>query len=103
MVDVAAAPAPALRDEPRGEAHALDQLEEAVLLPVAEHSLGPGQHGVVVRQDRAGAALPEEVAVDPSGSRHEPVGGCPLDQLAQIAPLALGGDREAAVLDERTG
>ena len=63
----------------------------------------PGQDGVVVGEDRAGGALAEQLAVDPGGAADQPVGGGALDQLLELAAAALGGDREAAVLDEAAG
>ena len=42
-------------------------------------------------------------AVDPRGAGDQPVGRRPRDQLGGLAALPLGGDREAAVLDEAPG
>ena len=69
VVGVARPPAAALGEEDGGQAHALDQLEEAVLLAVAEGALGAGEDRVVVGEHRAGGALAEEVAVDARGAR----------------------------------
>src|SRR5207244_9240766 len=85
------------------QAHPLDQLEQAVLLPVPEGPLRAGQHGVVVGQDRAGAPVAEQLSVDPGGAAYEAVRGRALDQLTKLAPCALRGDRERAVLDEAPG
>ena len=69
---------------------------------MTEIALGPGQHGVVVGQHGAGAALgAEQIAVDARGARHQPVGGCARDQVVEVPPEPLGGDGEPAVLDER--
>ena len=35
--------------------------------------------------------------------RDQPVGGGLRDQVLELTPAALGGDREAAVLDQRAG
>ena len=101
VVRVARAPAAALGEEDGGQAHALDQLEQAVLLAVPEDALRAGQHRVVVGQHRAGAARAEELAVDARRARHEAVGGRARDEVVEVAAGALGGDREAPVLDER--
>ena len=69
---------------------------------MAERALGAGEHGVVVGQHGARAALvAEQVAVDACRARDEPVGGGARDQVGQIAAKSLGGDREPSVLDER--
>ena len=47
-------PAAALGEEDGRQPHPLDQLEEAVLLAVAERPLGAGQDRVVVGEHRAG-------------------------------------------------
>ena len=56
VVGVARPPSAALGEEHGRQPHPLDQLEEAVLLAVAERALGPGEHRVVVGEDRAGGA-----------------------------------------------
>ena len=103
VVRVAGPPAAALGEEHGRQPHALDQLEQPVLLAMAEHALRAGQHRVVVRQHRARAAIAEQIAVDASGPGDEAVGGRALDQLAQLSSAALGGDREPPVLDEAPG
>ncbi len=95
VVGVARPPAATLGEEDRRQAHPLDQLEQAVLLAVPQRALRAGEHRVVVGEHRARGA------VDRGGSGHEPVGGRALDQLLQVAALALGRDRQAPVLDER--
>ena len=96
-------PAAALGEEDGRQAHPLDQLEQPVLLAVAERALGPGQHRVVVGEHRAGGALAEELAVDARGAGDEAVGRRARDQVVDLAAAALGGDREAPVLDEGAG
>ena len=103
VVGVAGPPSAALGEEHRRQPHPLDQLEEAVLLAVAERPLGAGEHRVVVGENGAGAALAEEVAVDPRRAADKPVSGRARDQVVELAPPALRGDREAAVLDEGAG
>ena len=94
--------AAALGEEHGGQPHPLDEFEEPVLLAMAERALGAGEHGVVVGQHGARAALvAEQVAVDAGRARDEPVGGGARDQVGQIAAKSLGGDREPPVLDER--
>ena len=100
VVGVPRAPAAALREQDRGEAQALDQLEHAVLLAMADRALGPGEHRVVVGEHRARRAFAVQVAVDPRRAGDQPVGGRAGDQLRGLAPGALRRDREAAVLDE---
>ena len=100
VVGVAGPPAAALGEEDRRQPHPLDQLEQAVLLAVADRALGAGEHRVVVGEHGAGGALAEQLAVDPGGAADQAVGGRARDQLVDLAPRPLGGDREAAVLDE---
>ncbi len=102
IVGVARPSAAAFGEEHGRQPHPLDQFEEAVLLAVAEGALGAGEHRVVVGQHGAGAALvAEEVAVDARGARHQPVGRGARDQVVEVAAVALGGDGEPSVLDER--
>ena len=100
VVGVAGPAAAALGEQDRRQPHPLDQLEQPVLLAMAEDALGPGQDHVVVGEDRAGRAIAELLAVDPGGPRDQPVGGRSLEQLADLASGPLSGDREASVLDE---
>ena len=100
VVGVPRAPAAALREQDRRQAHALDQLEQAVLLAVAGGALGPGQHRVVVGDDGACGAVAVEFAVHPRGPADQAVGRRACDQLRLVAAHALGGDGEPAVLDE---
>ena len=81
VVGVARTPSPALGVEHGRQPHPLDQLEEAVLLAVAQRPLGPGQHRVVVGEHGAGGALAEQLAVDPRGAGEQPVGRGALDQV----------------------
>jgi hypothetical protein len=104
VVGVARPAAAALGEEDDRQPHPLDQLEEAVLLAVAERPLGAGEDRVVVGEHRAGGVLGgEEVAVDPRRAADQPVGGSAGDQLIELAAGPLGGDREAPVLDEGAG
>ena len=68
-----------------------------------EVALGACQDGVVVGQHGRGAAFAEVLAVDARGARHQTVGGRAGDQVVEVAAEPLGGDREPAVLDERSG
>ena len=68
-----------------------------------ERALGAGQHRVVVGEHGAGGSLAEELAVDARGAADEAVGGGARDQVLELAAPALGGDREAPVLDEGAG
>jgi hypothetical protein len=62
---------------------------------MAKRALRPGEHGVVIGQHGAGAAVDARRAGD------EAVGRGARDQVVQIAAKPLRGDREAAVFDER--
>ena len=85
---------PALGEEDGRQAHPLDQLEQPVLLLVPEGALRAREHRVVIGEDGARRGLvAEEIAVDAGGAGDQPVGRRPLDQLLQIAPAALRGDR----------
>ena len=75
VVGVPRPAAAALGEEHRGQPHPLDQLEQPVLLAVPERPLRPGQHRVVVGEDRAAGALAEELAVHRRGAADEAVGG----------------------------
>ncbi len=70
---------------------------------MAERPLGARQDRVVVGEDGAGAAVAEELPVDARRAADEAVRGGAVDQVLELAAAALGGDREAAVLDERAG
>ena len=71
---------------------------------MAERALGAGEHRVVVGEHRAGGRLPaEQLAVDARRAGDQAVGGGARDQVVELAPAPLGGDREAAVLDEGAG
>ena len=83
VVGVAGAPAATLGEEHRRQAHPLDQLEQPVLLAMADRPLGPGEHRVVVGEHRAGGALAEQLAVDPRGAGDQPVGRGAGDQLVR--------------------
>jgi hypothetical protein len=61
---------------------------------MAERALGAGEHGVVVGQHGARAA------VDPCRACDEAVGWGARDQVGEFAAKPLSGDREPAVLDE---
>lgn len=62
----------------------------------------PGQHGVVVGDDRARRPLGSELfAVDPAEARDDAVGGGGCFQIGDRAPASLRGDGEAAVLDQQ--
>ena len=85
VVGVAGPPAAALGEEDGRQPHPLDQLEQPVLLAVAERALRAGQHRVVVgRRARAHA---EQLAVDPRGAGDQAVGRA----CARSAPRARGG------------
>jgi len=103
IVGVARPTAATLGEEDDGEAQALDQLEEPVLLAVSEGALRAGQHRVVVGEHSARRGLAEEVAVDTGRAGEQAVGRGAGDQVVDLAPAALGGDREAPVLDEGAG
>ena len=67
-------------------------------------ALRAGQHRVVVGEHGTRAALvAEQVAVDARSAPHQTVGGRALDQLVEVATLALRGYREPPVLDKRAG
>jgi hypothetical protein len=95
VVGITGPPAAAFGEEDRRQAHALDQLEQPVLLEVPERALRAREHRVVVGEHRT------RRAVDLCGAGDQAVGGRARDQVVELAALALGGDREAPVLDER--
>jgi hypothetical protein len=69
-VGVSRPAAAALGEQHHRQAHALGQLEHAVLLGVVAVALGTGQHGVVVGHHRAGGpVLTHQRAVDPADAR----------------------------------
>ena len=101
VVGVARSSPAALGEEHGRQAHPLDQFEESVLLAVTQRALGAGEHRVVVGQHGTGGAfVAEEVAVDARRACHQAVARGPGDQIREVAAMALGGDREASVLDE---
>ena len=100
VVGVAGASTAALGEDHRRQAHPLDQLEEAILLAVPHGPLRAGQDGVVVGDDRAGRPIAGQLAVDTRRAADQPVSRRPRQELVEVAAAALGGDREAAVLDQ---
>ena len=76
---------------------ALDQREDPIGLAVVDEALGAGEDGGVVADHRDGDA------VDRAGAGQQAVGRGPFDQVVDLAPPALGGHREAAVLGEAVG
>ena len=100
-VGVARPSAAALGEEHDGEAQALDELEEPILLAVVHLALGAGQDGIVVRQNRATRSfLVEEVAVDLADARHEAVGRRVRHEVLGAPARPLRCDDEAAVFLE---
>ena len=83
-------------EEDHGESPTFGQLEQAVLLLVAQEALRTGEHGVVVRHRHHGTTVQRTDAAD------EPVRRCALDQLLERATPALRGDDERPVLQERS-
>ena len=104
VVGVTGTPTAALGEEDGRQTHPLDQLEEAVLLAMAEGALGAGEDGVVVGEHGAGGAVAEEIAVHPSRPGDQAVGRASLAiRSSTLTAPALRGDRVAAVLDEAVG
>ncbi len=93
-VGVTRAAAPALGEDHHGQLLAAGQLEQAVGLAVVLDALGAGQDGVVVGHHR------DRPAADRRGAHHQAVSRGPLDQVAERAAAALGGDGERPVLHE---
>ena len=71
-----------------GSCELLGELEEPVLLAVVLQPLRAGQDGVVVGHDDG------LVTVDRADAADHAVGRRALDQLLQVAPPSLGGDRQ---------
>src|ERR1019366_8606892 len=94
--------ATSLCEEHGRQAEPLDQLEQAVLLAVVHLTLGAGENRVVVRENRHGGALSEEVAVDPADAGDEAVGRRAPQQPVELPPASLSGGGGPAVLVERT-
>ena len=88
--------AAALGEEDGRQAHPLDELEQAVLLAVAERALGAGEHRVVVGEDRAGGCPSNSVAV----AADHPVGRRALDEVLRSRRARCAAIASAAVLDE---
>ncbi|SKU02095.1 Uncharacterised protein [Mycobacteroides abscessus subsp. abscessus] len=71
---------------------------------VPQRALGSGQHGVVIGQHGACAAVSaEQIAVDACGPGHQSVCGCAGDQVGEFATAALCGNGESSVFHERSG
>ncbi len=101
-VGVARPAAAALGEEHDRQAQRLGELEQAVLLAVVLHALRAGEDRVVVGHGDAARPFPaEEVAVDRADAADQAVGGRVGDEVGEVAPAALGGDHQRAVLDER--
>ena len=89
-------PPPPSAKNTNGQPLALGDLEEPVLLAVVVEALRAGEDRVVVRGHGHG------YAVDRADAADEAVGRGLLAELLGAAALALRGDDERAVLDERT-
>ena len=101
-VGIAGAPAAAFGVEHQRHAPLLGKAEHAVDLLVIHVALGAGQHGVVVGDHHAaGVVRTELVRVDRGDAGDQPVGGRVMDQIVELPPAALGGDRQRSVFDER--
>src|SRR5690606_16213069 len=75
-----------------------------VLLAVVDHALGAGEYRVVVAHHGAASlVLMEDGSVDGAQAGNHAVGRAHSLQLLEGAALALGGHRQAAVLDEAAG
>ena len=95
-VGVTRTPSTSFGEEDDGQPPTFGQLEQAVLLLVAQEALRTGEHGVVVRHRHHGTTVHRADAAD------EPVGRRPLDELLERAAPALRGDDERPVLHERS-
>ena len=66
-------------------------------------ALRSGEDGVVVRNhDGARLRLREQIAVDATDARDHAIARGLIDQFLQAAPCTLRGQRQRAVLDERS-
>ena len=96
-VGVAGPSAAALGEEHDRQPLALGHLEQPVLLPVVLQALGAGEDRVVVGHHHDGLARRRCPCHRPARRRGA------LDEVLQLAPPALGGDHQRAVLDEAAG
>ena len=102
-VGIAGTAAAALGVEHQRQPPLLGEPKHAVDLLVVHVALGARQHGVVIGDHHAaGAFRAEFFRVHGGDARNQPVGGRVHDEVIDLAPAALGGDRERAVFDERT-
>ncbi|MGX1040664.1 hypothetical protein AB7M41_000370 [Bradyrhizobium diazoefficiens] len=93
--------AAALGVEHQRHAPVFCQRQHAVDLLVVHVALRAREHGVVIGHDDAARALRAELlAIDGRNAHDEAVGRRVLDEVVELAPAALGRDREAAVLHE---
>ena len=95
-VGVTGAPTPSFGEEDDGHEPVLGELEQPVLLLVAEDPLGAGKDRVVVRHRHDRAMVHRAHAAD------EAVGGRALDELLERAARALRGHDQRPVLEERS-
>ena len=96
-VDIPRSSPASLREQHHRQPAALGDLEQPVLLLVAAHALGAGEHHVVIGHRYAAPAV--------GPRRHPPTrpsAGVRSDQLLARAAALLGGEQQRAVLDERT-
>ena len=78
--------------------------EQPVGLLVVAHALRAGEDGRVVGHDDGARSLgAERLAVDAADAGDHAVGRRVADQVVELAPAALRGERERAVLDEAAG
>ena len=79
----------------------LGQAQHAVDLLVVHVALGAGQHGVVVGDHHAAGGIRAEFfRVHGGDAGDQAVGRRVADEVVDLAPPALGGDRERAVFDK---
>ena len=100
-VGVAGTAAAALGEEHQRQPPLLGEAEHAVDLLVVHVALGAGQHGVVVGDHHAaGGVRAEFFRVDGGDAGDQAVGRRVADEVVDLAPPALRGDRQRAVFDE---
>jgi hypothetical protein len=102
-VGIAGAAAAALAIKYQRHPPLLGQAQHAVDLLVVHMALGAGQHGVIVGDHHAAGVMRTEFfRVDGGNAGDQAIRRRVLDEVVDLAPAALGGDRQRAVFDEGT-
>ena len=100
-IRIAGATAAALSIEDGRHLPFMRHFQNAVSLFMIEQPLRAGQHRIVISQHRrARRIIVEHIAIHRAKTGDQPVGGCVVDKVVQIAALTLRRHHELAIFDK---